>query len=399
MTLLLASVGGAEEAEVALAHGADIIDLKDAARGALGALDPAAVRAIVTRIAARRPVSAVTGNLPMEPDAIAAAVGTMAEAGVQYVKVGLLPEPRREDCIRRLSTLARDTKIVGVMFADLDADTDARSALLRLMGEIGFAGAMLDTARKGAGRLLDRMDITALATFIGACRTHGLMAGLAGSLEAPDIPRLLPLAPDFLGFRSALCVGGDRTARIDPAAFRIVRELIPPAPGRVHDSGSAEAMIDYRLLAARGYSIDPGREEAARNRIFVRDFVLPIRIGAYAHEREKLQRVCFNVDVEVLRPAHAPGDMRDVFSYDVVTDGIRMIVAQEHITLLEMLAERIAALVLSHAQVSGVTVRVEKLDVGPGAVGVEIRRERPAEVAKVRHLFPVAAARADKAGE
>lgn len=403
MTLLLASVGGAEEAEVALARGADIIDLKDAARGPLGALDPDAVRAIVTRIAGRRPVSAVTGNLPMEPDAIAAAVAAMAEAGVQYVKVGLLPEPGREDCIRRLSALARNTKIVGVMFADLDpgmdAHLDANLTLLRRMGEAGFAGAMLDTARKGSGRLLDRMDITSLASFIGTCRAQGLLAGLAGSLEAPDIPRLLPLAPDYLGFRGALCAGGDRTARIDPAAFQMVRDLIPPASGMVHDSASAEAPIDYRLLAARGYSVDPGRDEAARNRIFIRDFVLPVRIGAYAHEREKLQRVRFNVDVEVLRAAHPAGDMRDVFSYDVVTDGIRMIVAQEHITLLEMLAERIAALVLAHARVSGVTVRVEKLDVGPGAVGVEVRRERPAEVAKVRHLFPVATARADKAGE
>jgi dihydroneopterin aldolase len=72
-----------------------------------------------------------------------------------------------------------------------------------------------------------------------------------------------------------------------------------------------------------------------------------------------------------------------------------MIVAQEHIPLVEMLAERIAALVLTHPRVVSATVRVEKLDVGPGAVGVEIIRERPAEAAKVHHLFPVAAAERD----
>jgi dihydroneopterin aldolase len=269
--------------------------------------------------------------------------------------------------------------------------------LLERLRQAGFAGAMLDTARKGAGRLLDVMDIASLAGFVAACRTHGLMAGLAGSLEPPDIPRLLPLAADYLGFRGALCVGGERAAPLDPAAFRLVRELIPPTPSA--HAGAADATVDYRLLAARGYSLDPGKEEAARNRIFVRDFVLPMRIGAYAHERDKPQRVRFNVDVEVLRPTHPTADMRDVFSYDVVTDGIRMIVAQEHVTLLEMLAERIAALVLAHARVSGVTVRVEKLDVGPGTVGVEIRRERPAEMANVRHLYPVAASRPDKAAE
>jgi len=392
MTLLLASVRNAEEAEAAVALGADIVDLKDATRGALGALEMDAVGAAVETIARRRPASAVTGDLPMEPATLAAAAAAMAATGVDFVKVGLFPDARREACIAALAAPAQRTKLIGVLFADLE-DDGALAGLPARLAAAGFAGAMLDTARKGAGRLLERMDIAALAAFVAACRSHGLIAGLAGSLEPPDIPRLLPLNPDVLGFRGALCAGGERTAPLDPAAFRLVRELIPPAVA----AQASEPTVDYRLLAARGYSLDPGKDEAARNRIFVRDFVLPVRIGAYAHERDKLQRVRFNVDVEVLRPARPSADMRDVFSYDVVTDGIRMIVAQEHIALLETLAERIAALVLAHARVSGVTVRAEKLDIGPGAVGVEIRRERPAAMADVRHLYPVAAASPDKA--
>jgi len=397
MTLLLASVRSPEEAEAAVTLGADIIDLKDATRGALGALAPDVVRAAVRTVAGRRPTSAVTGDLPMEPEVIVPAVAAMAETGVQYVKVGLFPQARREDCIAALAPLARDTKLVGVMFADLEPDVAMLRALLERLRAVGFAGAMLDTARKGAGRLLEIFDIPSLAGFVDACRGNDLLAGLAGALETPDIPRLLPLAPDYLGFRGALCAGSDRTAPLDPAAFLLVRELIPRAPSVAAEVG--ETSVDYRLLAARGYSIDPRKDEAARNRIFVRDFVLPIRIGAYAHERDKPQRVRFNVDVDVLRPAHATADMRDVFSYDLITDGIRMIVAQEHIALLETLAERIAALVLAHPWVSAATVRAEKLDIGPGAVGVEIRRERPAEMANVRQLYPIATAGSDKAAE
>ena len=113
------------------------------------------------------------------------------------------------------------------------------------------------------------------------------------------------------------------------------------------------AKVDYRLLAARGYSVDPHKDEAT-DRIFVHDFVLPVRIGTYAREHDKPQNVRFNVDVKVLRAGHAPEDMRDVFSYDVITDSIRMIVAQEHIALVEMLAERIAAVVLTHPRVASV---------------------------------------------
>ena len=394
MTLLLASVTGPDEAALALAHGADMIDLKDASKGALGALDADVLRATVAAIGGRRPVSAVTGDLPMEPDVIAAAVARTAETGVDYVKVGLFPGPRRQDCIRVLSPLARRRKLVGVMFADRGAD----DALLELMAASGFAGAMLDTADKRAGRLTDCMDVAALRAFVGACRDHGLLAGLAGSLEAPDVPRLLLLEPDYLGFRGALCAGRDRTARIDPAAIAIIRELIPFDARSTADRDGAATSVDYRLLAARGYSLDPDAGDAGTDHIFVRDFVLPARVGAYAREREQPQRVRFNVDVKVRRTGHGVEDMRDVFSYDVITDGIRIIVAQEHIAFLETLAERVAASVLGHPRAVTATVRVEKLDVGPGAVGVEIVRDRPADVAKVHHLYP-AAARQPKAAE
>jgi len=394
MTMLLASVISAEEAEVALAHGADVVDLKDADSGPLGALPTDVVRAAVAAIARRRPTSAVTGNLPMQTDAIVSAVTAMAATGVDYVKVGLFPGPGRPDCIRALSALARKTKIVGVMFADQGAD----ETLVSAMAAAGFAGAMLDTASKASGRLLDHVDIASLGTFVDACRQHNLLAGLAGSLEPPDIPRLLLVAPDYLGFRRALCVNQDRAARIDPEMVSMIRALIPGDPRSLPDEDAGAAKIDYRLLAARGYAIDP--TDAPTDRVFVRDFVLPVRIGAYAHEHEKAQRIRFDIDVAVLRLGRAATDMRDVFSYDVITDGIRMIVAREHIGLIETLAERIAVMLLAHARVMRVTVRVEKLEAGAGGVGVEITRERPAEAADIRHLYPVAVREGDpKAAE
>jgi dihydroneopterin aldolase len=227
------------------------------------------------------------------------------------------------------------------------------------------------------------MSVASLGCFIDACRRHGLMGGLAGSLEAPDVPRLLLLAPDVLGFRGALCRDQDRAARIDPAAVEVIRALIPVDPRAARALGEDAPKVDYRLLAARGYVV---KDDVATDRIMVRDFVTPIRVGAYKHERDKTQNVRFNVDVEIVRLPHVAQDMRDVFSYDVILDGIRMIVAQEHVALVETLAERVAALILTQHRVVSVTVAVEKLDVGPGAVGVEIVRKRSAESAKVRAL-------------
>ncbi len=383
MTLMLASITGPEEAEIAVQQGADIVDLKEVGTG-FGTVTPEVVRATVAAVARRRLVSAVVGESTADLERIIAIVSRLAEAGASYVKVGLPPDLLRDNFIRALAAVARTTKLVGVMFADNGADR----ALIPAMAQSGFAGVMLDTARKTGERLFDHMDITALALFVEAAHAHGLMAGLAGSLETPDIPRLLLLAPDVLGFRGALCIDHDRNARIDPDAVAAVRALIPP-DGLTRHHGS-EVAVDFRVLAARGYSIDPNKEGAATDRIFVRDFDLPVSIGSYLRERAKPQNVRFNVEAKIYRADRVAEDMRDVFSYDLITDAIRMVAAQEHIALVETLAERIAAVILTYPRVASVTVRVEKVDVGPGGVGVEIVRERPAEVAKVHHLYPAA---------
>jgi dihydroneopterin aldolase len=382
MTLFLASVIGADEAEIALEHGADIIDLKDAAKGGLAPLPADVVRTAVSAVAGRRPVSAVAGEPGMDADALTSSVQKIARTGVDYVKFGVYPGPQHKACVQALAPVTRQTKLVAVLFADQQPDF----TLLPFLSECGFAGAMLDTARKGAGRLLDHADVAILHEFVERCRGHGLLCGLAGSLEAPDVPRLLLLAPDILGFRGALCAGQDRGGRLDPHAVNLIRELIPR-----EDQRSADDAVPalHPLAFAR---------DGATDRIFVRDFVMPVSIGAYAHERGKPQNVRFNVEVTAARPMRAAADMRHVLSYDLIMDAIRLVVAREHIALVEALAERIAEFLLAHPRVVSVTVRVEKLELGPGSVGVEITRQRQSEVADVYQLYPTAAVKARLAG-
>jgi dihydroneopterin aldolase len=379
MTLMLASVTGPAEAELVLEAGADIVDLKDPAAGALGAVAPEIVRETVARIAGARQTSAVTGDLPMEPETVRAAAETMAACGVDYVKVGIFSSGGAQEVIRSLHETARRTKLVAVLFADLAPDFD----LIEYCADAGFAGAMLDTAGKHGGRLIQHLDMLSLEKFIARCHARGLIAGLAGSLEAPDVPRLLPLSPDLLGFRSALCRAGDRKSELDRQAIALIRDLIPAQISR----DAAAENVDWRLRAARGYAV--GREgDAPTDRVFIRDFVVKARIGAYSHEQNVAQRLRFNVEADVRRPDLNMGDMREVFSYDTIRDAIELILARGHVALVESLAEELAEQVLRDPRVLGVVVRIEKLDIVPGAVGVEIRRERPRSSAKVQHLFP-----------
>ena len=63
MTRLLVSVRSADEARTALAAGVDLIDVKEPARGSLGAASPGVVADVVGAVAGRVPVSAALGEL------------------------------------------------------------------------------------------------------------------------------------------------------------------------------------------------------------------------------------------------------------------------------------------------------------------------------------------------
>ncbi|SDW69357.1 dihydroneopterin aldolase [Roseicitreum antarcticum] len=116
-----------------------------------------------------------------------------------------------------------------------------------------------------------------------------------------------------------------------------------------------------------------------RDRISLRDHIVPVEIGAFQAERGTTQRLCFNIVVEV-RPHPAPlhDDVDRILSYDRITEAIAAEFSSERLNLLETLAERIADRIFLEPQAMRVFVRIEKLDRGPGALGVEIVRSRAA---------------------
>jgi dihydroneopterin aldolase len=229
MTMMLASVRSLDEALIALEGGADLIDLKEPSRGALGALDHAAVRICVQAIGGRRPVSTTIGDLPsMDPQSMTAAVERMAATGVDFIKIGFFSHPRTFDCANALSKPASRARLVAVMFADEPYDL----ALVDELARNGFAGAMLDTAHKTGKTLGDWRTGNELEEFVTCGRSRRLLTGLAGSLRREDVPPLLAIGPDYLGFRGALCRNGDRGRILDQEAFAAIRAAIPQGAAR-----------------------------------------------------------------------------------------------------------------------------------------------------------------------
>lgn len=113
--------------------------------------------------------------------------------------------------------------------------------------------------------------------------------------------------------------------------------------------------------------------------VFIHDLLLDARIGVFASEHGRTQRIRVNVDLGVAEGAgEGSDDLARVVDYSVIVDRVRAIVAAGHVRLVETLAERIAAACLEDERILSARIRVEKLDIyrDAGGVGVEIERLR-----------------------
>lgn len=223
MTGMLASAKNLEEALILLEAGANIIDLKSPDQGALGALPLEDIQAIVDELHGKVPLSATIGDLPMKPELILDAVVNLSKTGVDFIKIGFFPGGDWNGTMKALQPLAKKgVRMVGVLFGDLDP----KLFRIQELSEANFSGVMLDTMNKKKGSLYQVCTEKYLQNFITEAKNHHLMVGFSGSLRAKDIPLLLVMQPDYLGFRGALCEKHSRIAELDHEAVLAIRGMI-----------------------------------------------------------------------------------------------------------------------------------------------------------------------------
>lgn len=109
-------------------------------------------------------------------------------------------------------------------------------------------------------------------------------------------------------------------------------------------------------------------------RIFIRDYRLDMEIGAYAHEKDKLQYVVVNIEFWVPLDLNTPvaDNLDEIVNHDFVRPGIQEIVGRGHINLQETLCDAIVALVLAHPKVVAARVSTEKREVYPDCAGAGV---------------------------
>ena len=221
---LLVSVRSADEARAALEGGADLIDVKEPSRGALGPADPQVIHEVIAGVDGRVPVSAALGEwrdwipkpLPL---------------GLRFVKWGLA----------RLATTANASLMhvrraspgpdpVLVAYADHDrAGSPEPEWLAERAVALHFPAFLFDTAVKDGTTLLDWVAPAALARIRFRLAEAGIAVALAGSLDESAIRRLAALSPDWFAVRGAVCEGG-RGGTLSADRVRRLKQVIAEQP-------------------------------------------------------------------------------------------------------------------------------------------------------------------------
>lgn len=219
---LLVSVRSAEEAVAALEHGASLIDVKEPARGPLGAAHHETVAAVLAAVNGAVPVSAALGE--WSPNAVTEAHWHL-KLPLQYVKWGLAgygnPAGWGEDLLETRRQVPATTEVVCVAYADWEAAKSPPPAeLVKFAKRYRYRAFLFDTFAKSGKTLLDHLTADELKEMIANLKRSMIAVAVGGSLKLEQVKTLKPLGADWLAVRGAVCAGGTRDGLLDPVRMK-----------------------------------------------------------------------------------------------------------------------------------------------------------------------------------
>ena len=230
---LLVSVRDAEEAAVAVAAGAAIIDVKEPRNGPLGRPTAETVAAVAGVVGRRAPLTLACGELT----AVAEMLAHVADVWQRLppdatppvaVKAGpsRLSLPGWRTAFGRLrETLPPDIAAVAVAYADWRrADSPPPETLLAEAIRMNAAAFLVDTFDKQGPGLFGTIPPQTLAAWIRAAEAADLPLAVAGRLAAAEVAEVFGLGARIVGVRSAACDGG-RDGRIAAPRVRLLARL------------------------------------------------------------------------------------------------------------------------------------------------------------------------------
>jgi len=220
---LLVSVQSAEEARLALEAGAELIDVKDPSRGALGMAHHETVAAVLAVVNQQVPVSAALGEWR---DSLLTDAHWHLQLPLKYVKWGLAGYPASpgwgEDLLDARRELPEGIELVAVAYADWEkANAPAPQEVVKFAKRYRYRAFLLDTYCKSGGKtLLDCLKPAEIQELVASLKRSSIQVALGGSLTPEHLKSLKEIQPDWYAVRGSVCAGGKRDGVLDPVRIK-----------------------------------------------------------------------------------------------------------------------------------------------------------------------------------
>ncbi len=215
-TKFLISLKNIEEISNEVIEEVDILDLKNPLKGAIGAWELNNIKRVISIHKKKITISATLGDVFGDKEFLIK-LKKFDCLGLDFIKFGLLSIDQKNlfEKLRMIESRVFKTNLVCVVFVDKKNHLNLVNNNLNYFLKCGVKNILLDTFGKKKGDLLNFCKTDYLRKFISKCKKKNIKIGLAGGLKEIQIPLIVKLNPDIVGFRSAICRSNKRTSSID----------------------------------------------------------------------------------------------------------------------------------------------------------------------------------------
>ena len=114
-------------------------------------------------------------------------------------------------------------------------------------------------------------------------------------------------------------------------------------------------------------------------KVLIKELILDLKLGYFDFEKEKSQKVKFNLDVnyEDKKPS-SDKDIKSIVNYGTIVKLITKLVKKKHYNFLETLAEAVFDELFKDRRIAKIMLKIEKLEILKqcSSVGIQITKKR-----------------------
>ena len=113
--------------------------------------------------------------------------------------------------------------------------------------------------------------------------------------------------------------------------------------------------------------------------VFIKDFIIEEIIGFYKHEKEKKQKIIFNIVLDIDQNSLPDEkDIKSIVDYEKITNKLENLTKSKKYNFLESLAEDSFKEIFEDKRINSIKIKIEKPEAikNASSVGVEVFKTR-----------------------